>query len=147
MAAYETLVVHKRCAKVANERNAMTSSSLKKAIHDRQLVPFVGAGLSAAVKRGLFPTWPQLIDYLARELDSEGKADDASITRGYLGKGRPIEAAGAAYSGLGKRHFNEILRRHFDVEQPTDVNLSSVNALWRLNPHLVITTNYDSVLS
>jgi hypothetical protein len=125
----------------------MIPDSLLDSVRAGLVVPFVGSGLSLAVKSGLFPTWPRVLEKLASNLVREARPDDAQLLWIALRRGQMFEAAEAAYSGLGKYRFDQVMREVFGKEKPPDVDLSAPNALWRLRPRLVITTNYDSVLA
>ncbi len=123
-------------------------NSLASAVRERHVVPFVGSGLSLGVKLGLFPTWEALLEKMAGALANDAKQDDCTLVRIHLKRRQYFEAAQAAFSGLGKSRFNSVLIEQFPTTMPRDgVDLSVLESLWRLECRLVITTNYDSVLS
>ena len=125
----------------------MPPQSLVDAVKLRTAVPFVGSGLSVSVGRGLFPDWKGLIERLATRLDKEGLAADASDVRTHLAAQRFPEAAELAFEKLTPSRFSEEMQAVFDRRlPPPNANLSAVEALWRLRPRTVITTNYDSAL-
>jgi hypothetical protein len=120
--------------------------TLVAAVKNRTVVPFIGTGLSVSVGRGIFPDWRGLIERLAARLESEGLAPDANTVRGHLAAQRFPEAAELAFEKLTPSRFGEVMRKAFDVEPPDNADLSAVEALWRIRPTALITTNYDDVL-
>ena len=63
-----------------------------------------------------------------------------------LGEAGRVRTADEALDGLGHAGFADAVRQRFHVDCPVDADLSLVEALWRLEPRLVLTTNYDEVL-
>jgi hypothetical protein len=120
--------------------------SLIDAVQKGELIPFVGAGLSLSVGQGLFPSWPALIEIFADRLESEALGADADRVREFAGKGDLPQAAEQAFAALTKPRFVEEMQKVFEVPRPAKADLSAVEAMWRLRPRLVITTNYESVL-
>jgi len=115
-----------------------------------RVVPFVGSGVSLAVKvdgKALFPSWGGLLADMAAELVAAGNEDDAAIVRSHCNKRRWLKAAEAALDGLNQRGFFDVLKRRFDIPQPPDADWSLPDAVWRLRPPIVLTTNYDDVLA
>ena len=53
--------------------------SLIRSIAQERIVPFVGSGVSMAVKDGLFPSWGNLLGKLADKLEEEANEDSAEI--------------------------------------------------------------------
>ncbi|MDA1051677.1 MAG: SUMF1/EgtB/PvdO family nonheme iron enzyme [Planctomycetota bacterium] len=111
-----------------------------------RLVPFVGSGVSLSVGSGVFPTWPQLLDDMAERLQRDGRQDESQIVGLFRKTGKLYEAAQQAWLELGKASFNAVMRERFQIDRPADADLSLVEAIWRLEPSVVVTTNYDSVL-
>ncbi len=120
--------------------------SLVAAVKARTVVPFVGAGLSVSVGPTLFPNWAGLIERMAVRLDEEAQAPIATRVRTLVTAKELTEAAELAHESLGPDRFNAVMEKTFDVPMPPEANLSAVEALWRLQPRAVITTNYDDVL-
>ncbi len=120
--------------------------SLIQQLAQRRIVPFVGSGVSLAVKRGLFPTWRELLGTLADRLDGEAKPKQAAIVRSHAELDEFNEAADKALRYLGESHFREVMQSRFAVDQPADADLTLPTALWSLRPKLIVTTNYDRVL-
>lgn len=125
------------------EANVVTSipESLKAKIRNKQIIPFIGSGVSCSVKQELFPTWRDLLLRMAEHLEKETKMNEASLVKVKVDMARLFEAAEEAWSALGKSGFNAIMREYFQVQQPPDADLSIVKAIWDLRPRLVITTN------
>lgn len=111
-----------------------------------RLVPFVGSGVSLSVGTDVFPTWPELLDEMAKRLQRDSRLDEAEIVRLFCKTGKLYEAAQQAWLELGKNLFNAVMRERFKIDRPGDADLSLVEAIWSLEPGLVVTTNYDSVL-
>lgn len=122
--------------------------SLITAVANHRLVPFVGAGVSMSLKKGLFPSWPQLLERLASRLDKEGDADAASLVRIQVRKNRLDKAADEAIEGLGNSVFRDEMKASFGIQKPknAEVDLRLPKAVWSLKPKLIVTTNYDRVL-
>ena len=116
------------------------------------VVPFVGAGVSRAVTvagKSVFPSWSELLNEMADELEGLGStenADNASIIRLLTRQHFWVEAAGHALRGLNKSNFDRILQTKFLIPRPADADWSLPQAVWDLQPSLVVTTNYDHVL-
>ncbi len=120
---------------------------LVEAVRKYQVVPFVGAGISMGVKRGVFPSWIQLLEGLAERMNDEGiPASAIAEVRQRIAQGDFLTAAELAFQELGAYRFNRFLRERIRVRQPPDADLSVVRALWELRPPVVITPNYDDVL-
>jgi hypothetical protein len=109
-------------------------------------VPFVGSGVSLSIKRGLFPTWSELLGDLAQRLDAQSKPDHAELVRLLCKVGKLYQAADNAVSALGKAQFHAVMRKRFQTAKPDDGDLSLPEAIWRLRPAIVVTTNYEDVL-
>jgi hypothetical protein len=121
-------------------------NELIRAVRQRRVVPFVGAGVSAGVKRGLFPSPAQLADQLAAELADQALPEGAQEVRRLAAAKDYLQAAEVACRELRPHLFNRVLRARFRVRRPEGADLDVVQALWSLEPPLVITTSYDDVL-
>lgn len=116
------------------------------------LIPFVGAGVSMAVRApggaAAFPSWKGLLKFAAKRLGEEGREQKA-IVEAMLGQRPPEYLAAAHYAqkGLGPL-WPGFLREALGIERNTiDAStLALARAVWRLGSKLVITTNYDRVL-
>ena len=99
-----------------------------------------------AVKKGLFPSWDGLLLMLADKLQEESRVDQASIVRLFVKMKQLNKAADEALPSLGKAHFRDVMKDKFGIQQPNDADLSLQQAIWSLEPRVVVTTNYDRVL-
>ena len=123
-------------------------------IKSDRVIPFVGAGVSMAVRRksgsdSLFPSWHQLLNNAAERLEKENKAEYGELVRSLL-KITPAEyltAAKYAQEGLGAIWF-QFLKEQFDhpYEDALQESLELAKKIWLINSQLIITTNYDRVL-
>ncbi len=121
--------------------------ALVEAVRRHQVVPFVGAGVSMGVKRGLFPSWKQLLEGLSERLEQEALPEPVvAEVRQRIAGGDFLTAAELAFKELGAFRFNRFLRERMRVLRPADAELSVVRALWALRPEVMLTTNYDDVL-
>jgi tetratricopeptide (TPR) repeat protein len=135
----------------------MTTPSIPQTLQDRlrqrKLIPFVGAGVSMAVKRSdgtrLFPSWKQLLMSAADRLDQETKGKEAAAIRALLELDEPdyLYAAQQSRKALGAVWY-EYLSNQIDLSRAdvADDSLALARAIWELNSQLVLTTNYDRVL-
>ena len=129
--------------------------TLRTRLRDKQVLPFVGAGVSMAVRerdtgRRLFPSWRELLEHAADRLAEEKKEAYADIVRGLLALNRSekyLEAARHAREGLGAVWY-DFLKEQLDRPrgQADDESLSLARQVWELGSRLIITTNYDRVL-
>lgn len=127
---------------------------LIEALRDGDLVPFAGAGVSAAVRtRGgeaAFPTWRGLLLGAAERLEQEGKPKKATLVRALLEDDPPqyLPAANTAREALEASWF-DFLRAQLDPPRNAidGESLALAGALWRLQSKLLVTTNYDRVLA
>lgn len=120
---------------------------LVEAVRRHQVVPFVGAGVSMGVKRGLFPSWTQLLEGLTERLAQEAIPESViADVRRRIDEGDYLTAAELAFKEMGAFRFNRFLRERLRMRRPDDADLSVVRALWALRPEVMLTTNYDDVL-
>ena len=121
-------------------------SDLADALRLHTLVPFAGAGVSAAIKRKnrapAFPTWRGVLERAAAKVP-----DDADLIAALVKRSRYLEAAAEARKSLGAQ-WHDFLRAQFDplFDDLDPATLALPAAIWRLGSPLVITTNYDKVL-
>jgi tetratricopeptide (TPR) repeat protein len=133
--------------------------SIPQTLEDRlksgTVLPFIGTGVSMAVKRrntgeSLYPSWRELLEHAADRLVKEDKTSDAGLVRAHIGANPPeyLDAAGHARKGLGPVWLtflrDEFARDRAEVEEST---LDLAKAVWALGSRLIVTTNYDRVLS
>lgn len=124
---------------------------LKKLIEENKVIPFVGAGVSKAVKSrdgvDVFPDWGELLHKLADGLNE----NDTQIIKNYLNRPhvnylRVVDDIQEFYPT--KALYAQKLDEIFDItrESIQDDSLDLARAIWGLNQKLVITTNYDKIL-
>ncbi|MFM7164378.1 MAG: SIR2 family NAD-dependent protein deacylase, partial [Planctomycetaceae bacterium] len=123
--------------------------TLLQAISQRRLVPFVGAGVSVGVNKPRakkkFLTWTELLTKLALTLSSKKKSAPAKFVKAAVEAKEWSMAAETALTHLGKSDFTRCVVDAVSV--PRDCwDLSLPKAIWKLNPRVVVTTNYDHVL-
>lgn len=118
-------------------------------------IPFVGAGVSQAVRlldgTSAFPSWIDLIKELNASVDS-------TVVDAHLSKSPPSlmkavgelhdEIDGQLKKGLSTVGLNARIAKRFivilkNIDRQT---LQTAQHVWNINPHLVITTNYDDIL-
>jgi hypothetical protein len=124
-------------------------SALGAAAAARTLIPFVGAGISRSGTTedpGAYPTWSMLLKELCKVAwdmsritsDERAQIDELVDERKYL------MAAQALKSTLPLDVIDEILERRF---MPPDARPGPTHrSIVRLQPPLIITTNYDVLL-
>jgi tetratricopeptide (TPR) repeat protein len=129
--------------------------ALERSLLSGKVIPFVGAGVSMAVKRKdtehrVFPSWRELLERAADRLRSEHKDSYAKAVQSLVELNKPDEylsAAKFAKEQLGQVWFpflNEQLNPSRELVD--DNSLSLARSIWTLGSRLVITTNYDRVL-
>ena len=125
--------------------------TLVEKLRSGEVIPFVGAGVSMAVRdaagAALFPSWPELLRRAVARLREEGNPKKANRAEPELEDGDLLRAAKTAQEGLGAGWYG-FLRAQFDLssEAAEPGSLALARAVWRLGSRLVITTNYDPVL-
>jgi hypothetical protein len=121
-------------------------SSLMDGVKKGFLVPFIGSGASLPIQKGLFPTWLEVLNSMKEKLDQEGKSNRSDIVKLYLTENRLLEAAQEAVKSLGLADFHKVMQQLFLKQKTSEMDLTLQTAIWRLNPKLVVTTNYDEAL-
>ncbi|BCM88963.1 hypothetical protein IAD21_00805 [Abditibacteriota bacterium] len=118
----------------------------------RQVVPFVGAGVSMAVKdkangNALFPSWGQLLGAAEQKLRDDGKTEPADFVRALLEDRDYLGAAKWAEDGL-KGQLPALIREQVGRARRNvqEDSLDLARLIWELGSSLIITTNYDRVL-
>src|SRR4028118_1502213 len=123
------------------------SSSLKKALQTRNIIPFVGAGVSLAVKdkqgKNLFPGWYDLLANASAKLKDKNESK-AKRLEGAIDDSPPdyMAAAKHARDGLGGQWY-DYLKEVFD-RRSDDIDESSLEIarlVWQLGSNLIVTTN------
>lgn len=128
---------------------------LKRLLNENKVIPFVGAGVSMAVKykngNNIFPNWHNLLHSFADKLLELDKPDDAKIIQLLLKRPNPnyLEIADKIKEyfptiPIYEKHIESI----FDIESD-DIDRATLELsqkIWELNQNLIITTNYDKTL-
>jgi len=128
--------------------------TLKNELIAERVIPFVGAGVSMAIRRKgtddpLFPSWKELLAHAADRLDRESKTGEATYIRAALNLDDldyvRIATDARKYLGPSWCAFlkEELNRERASVDDDT---LILPRLLWELGGKLIITTNYDKVL-
>lgn len=133
---------------------ASIPTHLKEQISSHRIIPFVGAGVSMAVrlkgnkKQSAFPSWKNMLVHAADRLEQQ-KRKEASLVRSFLDLSPPkyLEAAQYARDGLGAL-WPDFVQKELDPLKNTimDGSLGLARAVWNLGSKVIITTNYDRVL-
>jgi hypothetical protein len=125
--------------------NKTKLKGLIEAAEQRLLIPFVGAGLSRQTTPP-FPTWRELLDMLNTYTHDLGEVSDSEFNEinDLLAKGQFLMAAEHLRAELPIDAYLKFLTTTFDPSglAPAEVH----RALFRLNPPLILTTNYDRLL-
>lgn len=127
-------------------------NSLKEALSDRKIIPFVGAGISRGVlgkdRTPLFLTWTELLRGAADRLRQERKDNPATLIESLVNDDDLLEAAARAQINLGTANWLKYLKSRFDkvCDDADPSSLKVPRLVWTLGSNLVITTNYDRVL-
>lgn len=148
--------------------------SLIDALIAGDVVPFIGAGVSMAVKKAplealfdkdgkerrdkhgdiiyksLFPSWKEYIEILAKALEDEIKPHDAQFIRSSVNIAKPkyLDAMQHAFHELGKDVWYETLDEYFkknETEAAQD-SLELPKLVWQLGSNVIFTTNIDRLL-
>jgi tetratricopeptide (TPR) repeat protein len=129
-------------------------STLLKRLEAGKVIPFVGAGVSMAVRstagERVFPSWTELLDKAADRLERENKGKVANLVRSLISLNEPgdlLDAAKRTREALGSGWY-EFLKEQLDIARSEidEDSLALARAVWGIN-HLVITTNYDRILA
>nr|AYM54577.1 hypothetical protein [Nannocystis exedens] len=121
-------------------------------LKEGRVLPFVGAGVSRAVKnragQPVFPTWRELLERAAQRLVDDHEAEQAQAVRARLERGEYLAAAQLARDGLRGRRWREFLLHQFDpdIAEIDRSTLAWAESIWSLGSNVVVTTNYDRVL-
>lgn len=103
---------------------------LKKAMLNKKLVVFVGAGVS--IESGM-PSWRDSIQSIVEKLGvSNNEVDYLKVPQFY-------------YKSRGKKEYVELMREIFKYDENLEISDTHRNII-KLNAHTVITTNYDNLI-
>ncbi|MFK5975819.1 MAG: tetratricopeptide repeat protein [Sulfurovum sp.] len=124
---------------------------LKELIENNKVIPFVGAGVSKAVKShsgvDIFPDWKELLYQLTDGLnENDTQIIKNSLNRPHVDYLRVVDDIKEFYPT--KSLYAQKLDEIFDItrESIQDDSLDLARAIWGLNQKLIITTNYDKIL-
>ncbi|HEX8195462.1 MAG TPA: SIR2 family protein [Pyrinomonadaceae bacterium] len=133
----------------------ISSGSLRDALKIKEVIPFVGAGVSRAVmkkdeKTPLFPSWWEFLSLAANKLEYDGKTKKAQVIKSLL-EDTPLDyldIAQRSLESLGVPDWNDLLMRTFkrDEKEADEKTLELAQLIWQLGSNLVFTTNIDEVL-
>ncbi|HEX9929081.1 MAG TPA: SIR2 family protein [Pyrinomonadaceae bacterium] len=133
----------------------ISSGSLRDALKNKEVIPFVGSGVSRAIMRKdektpLFPTWWEFLSLAAERLEKEGKTAKANIIKSLLEDVPPdyLDIAQRSFDSLGVPLWNDLLTQTFkrDEKEADEKTLELAQLVWQLGSNLVFTTNIDDVL-
>lgn len=122
---------------------------LKEAARTGNLVPFVGAGLSRFAKTSegrAFPTWNEFLAELVDVAEKGGEitSDEKNEITTLVSRGKFLMAAQAIKSAIPSELFEMHVHKRFS---PSDAEPGAIQkSIFRLQPSLVVTTNYDTLL-
>jgi tetratricopeptide (TPR) repeat protein len=141
---------------IARRESQMTSipQSLTEKLRGGKVIPFVGAGISMAVRRRsdgtpLFPSWKELLLGAADRLGGEGKPAYAGLVRNLLEIDHPDYLQAAKYARDQLREvWIDLLKEKLDPRrgEVDPDSLALAQTIWELGSPLLLTTNYDRVL-
>lgn len=128
---------------------------LKRLLSENKVIPFVGAGVSMAIKdkegNQLFPSWTELLKKFAYNLEKSGLTAEANLINAYFGLSKfdYLEVADKIKKFYpSQQSFNNLLKDTFD-KHSSEIDQESLalpKTIWDLEQNLIITTNYDKVL-
>ena len=133
----------------------ISSGSLRDSLKNKEVIPFIGAGVSRAIMRKdektpLFPSWWEFLSLAAERLEKEGKTAKANIIKSLLADVPPdyLDIAQRSFDSLGVPLWNDLLMQTFkrDEKEADEKTLELAQLVWQLGSNLVFTTNIDDVL-
>jgi len=112
---------------------------LKEVLQYPDTVLFIGSGVSCW--SGL-PTWPALIEHLARTLEGEGIS--AELVRSEAMRGDMLQATSYGFDKLTRQQIGQFIRTvtKYGAAQPSGIHRSIVS----FGARCYITTNYDNLI-
>lgn len=143
-----------------SETDEKIPKSLIDALKNKEVVPFIGAGVSLAVKKrneagakseeSLFTSWKEYVEILAKALEDENKPQDAQFIRSSVNISKPkyLDAMQHAFHELGEYVWYKKLDEYFkkvETEAAED-SLELPRLVWQLGGNVIFTTNIDRVL-
>lgn len=142
-----------------SDKDFQIPESLKDALRSGLVVPFIGAGVSLAVKKkkedgekseeSLFPSWKGFVETLAEALKGETKFNEADYVLSSVNIKKPkyLEAMQHAREELGARLWYKVFEDNFDrsEDEADEDSLKLPKLIWKLGNNLIVTTNVDRV--
>ncbi len=119
--------------------------NLVESARQRRLIPIVGAGLSKQSGAN-FPSWRELLQTLKERAAQQSHISDseANDIHQLLARDQYLMAAEDLRFKLPIDEYETLLKDAFDP--PTAIPAEVHRQLFRLNPPLILTTNYDRLL-
>ena len=117
--------------------NAKRYTDLSQAVNRKQVIPFVGSGMSALSG---YPTWTELLLKFC-----EFTTIDSSELEHLLQNSAFEEAADLIASGTNSNLLNERVEHELRIDEPDSID-GAVRILPAIFPKLAITTNLDDLL-
>jgi len=127
---------------------AIVPDRLKTAARARQLVPFVGSGISRKSAPHKFPDWVGLLKLLL-EYSLKNKyvtSREARQIEDIINAGKLLMAAEVIKGNLPEDEYIHQLRHLFTYNDADNINLLTQKKIIQLNPRIIITTNYDRLI-
>lgn len=112
---------------------------LKQVLAQADTVLFVGSGMS---RWSGLPSWPELIEELAKFLDAMGAK--AELVRAEAERGDLLQAASYGFYKLTNQQIGDFVRKacRYGVARPHEIHRKLVS----LGPRYFVTTNYDNLI-
>jgi hypothetical protein len=112
---------------------------LRQVLAQGDTVLFIGSGIS--LWSGL-PSWPRLIEELAKFVEAAGEV--ANLVRAEAQSGDLLQAASYGFDKLTKQQIGDFIRAacRYGAARPQDIHRKIVS----LGPRCFVTTNYDNLI-
>ncbi|MDR0965854.1 MAG: SIR2 family protein, partial [Myxococcales bacterium] len=129
--------------KMNSPANEFAFEDLLERTKKNEVVPFVGAGLSASI----YPTWQNFLRKVNGQFISNPPYTNEELEECFR-KGMYEEVASEICKRLGDHAFHSVIKKEFHPNRINDSDLkkAAVYILPRLFQSLVLTTNFDHVL-
>jgi len=124
---------------------------LKRLISENKVIPFVGAGVSKAVKfkngQDAFINWKELLESFLNDITDK---DNLAVIKAMLNVKNIdyLEVADKIEKEYTLNDFNKILKQSLSINYNhiDEDTYTLAKSIWNLGSKLIITTNYDKVL-
>ena len=139
----------------------MLEEELKRLITEGKVIPFVGAGVSMAIRdrdgKSLFPSWSGLLESFIHIIENECRQRESKEEKKLIEKiknkfqNKPIDylaIADGIEDYLTVNDFNKHLKKSLAIKY-SEVDESTYElpqSIWKLGSKLIITTNYDNIM-